>query len=82
MSFFYSWPGWGSLKTAQSTSDWGTNMLRYHPSRHYSKFLKYDHEFRRTCCSVGLCSLYYERRPTNNCARYRPPRRSTIKSLL
>ncbi|XP_003384557.1 PREDICTED: mucin-like protein [Amphimedon queenslandica] len=71
-----NWPGWGSLKTAQSTSDWGTNMLRYHPGRDYLKFLKYDHEFRRTCCSVGLCSLYYERRPTNNCARYRPPRRT------
>ena len=29
------------------------------------------------CCSdvVGLCSLYTERRPSDNCARYRPPRR-------
>ena len=28
------------------------------------------------CCSdfVGLCNLYSERRPSNDCARYRPPR--------
>lgn len=26
------------------------------------------------CCSVGLCDLYFERRPSDNCARYFPLR--------
>ena len=35
------------------------------------------------CCSdgVGLCDLYYERRPTDNCARFRPLRRGKKVNL-
>jgi len=29
---------------------------------------------RSYCCSVGLCDLYFERRPSDNCARYFPLR--------
>ena len=36
------------------------------------------------CCApgVGLCDLYYERRPSDDCRSYRPPRWSKYKCLM
>lgn len=70
---FFTNSGWGAIETAQSTSTWSTNMLRYDPRYYYNDFITYDYNFRQTCCSSGLCSLYYERRPVNDCSNYRPP---------
>ncbi|XP_003389333.1 PREDICTED: mucin-like protein [Amphimedon queenslandica] len=66
--------GWGALKTAQSTDQYGTNMIVYHENAANVTDTGSDEYFRSICCSngVGLCSLYYARRPPNDCTGYTP----------
>ena len=78
----FSSPGWGSLDKTKCSGVWGTSMLLYHTVRYRESFEKYDYEFRSTCCSVGLCELFYNRRPLNNCSAYVPPRLSKISNAV
>ena len=68
----HSSPGWGSIKRSHEPGKYGTNMLRYHP-RYYDNYQVHDRDIRETCCTVGLCDIFYNRRPQQNCNGYRPP---------
>ena len=56
-------------------------MLRYHP-RYYDNYQVHDQDIRETCCTVGLCDIFYSRRPQQNCNGYRPPPWSEFISIL
>ena len=51
-------------------------MLSWHPFINYQEYLKYDKQLKDACCGVaGLCHMYYERRPSQDCTGYTPPAR-------
>ena len=54
----------------------GGSLLLFQ-SRTFESYEENNFRPKSYCCSggVGLCSLYTQRRPSDNCARYRPPRR-------
>ena len=62
---------WGSLiSTGLRTS----SLLLYHPRFYPSLYMRFDREFRETCCGVAnLCGLYQNQRPPNTCTGYNPP---------
>ena len=62
----------GALVTG--TENGGSLLLL--PLRPFESFQQNNGIPQELCCSpgVGLCNLYYERRPPNFCFRYRPPR--------
>jgi hypothetical protein len=52
------------------------SLLRFNPFFESDDYLASDVAFRTTCCEDSdLCDLYYERRPSDDCRFYRPPRR-------
>ncbi len=72
--FLFSSPGWGSLERFREPGKYGTNMLRHHPR--FSADYNSERELRETCCTVGLCDVFYDRRVQNDCGNYIPPPRS------
>ena len=58
---------------------YGTNMLRHHPR--FKEDYESERELRKTCCTVGLCDVFYDRRLQNDCGNYIPPPRSNIYFL-
>ena len=57
----------------KSGAEQGT-MLLYHPRRFPDLNQKYDLDFKDSCCGVAdLCSLYKERRPSDDCSTYNQP---------
>jgi fibulin 1/2 len=71
----YEWR-WGALDSSKHSGNWGTSMILYHSTSYPDDFRQYDYSFRSSCCSVGLCKFYYDRRPLNDCSSYVPPRTS------
>ena len=73
----------GSLLTQSDSSGAVGSLLLYHPYFLAEEYTDYDLEFKTRCCyESDLCSLYYERRPTDDCASYRPPRFSRLHNHL
>ena len=49
-------------------------MLRYDPQRYPELYSTYDLRFKEACCGVAnMSSLFYARRPTDDCVDYQPP---------
>eukprot|EP00731_Ephydatia_muelleri_P009511 Em0005g97a len=49
-------------------------MLRYDPQRYPELYSTYDLRFKEACCGVAnMSSLFYARRPTDDCVGYQPP---------
>ena len=48
-------------------------MLLYHPTFFPNESAIFDKQFKETCCAVGLCDVFYERRPLNIWTEYIPP---------
>ena len=66
---------WGALLITKD--DEGSSLLLYNPFRDYWSYRTYDEGFRDACCGIGLCDLYYERRPVATCNGYVQPFRGT-----
>ena len=50
------------------------SMLLYHPRRSPDLHHKYDVDFKDKCCGIAkMCSLYTQRRPSDNCTAYQQP---------
>ena len=48
--------------------------LRYHPQRYPEMYKRHDLSFKEACCGVAnMSSLYYSRRPTDDCSAYQQP---------
>ena len=65
--FYCLYRNFGALLTSRLE---GGNLLLFNNERGLTEELR----FKTTCCTVGLCDLFYEQRPSDNCRRYRPPR--------
>ena len=63
------------LDPLNSLNGEGGSLLRFNPFFQRADYLATDVGFRTTCCEDSdLCDLYYERRPSDDCRSYRPPR--------
>lgn len=48
-------------------------MLLYDPVRYFNESIVYDQQLKQLCCGeAGMCDLFYERRPADNCELYEP----------
>ena len=48
-------------------------MLLYDPVRYSNESIVYDQQLKQLCCGeAGMCDLFYERRPADNCELYEP----------
>ena len=65
------YPTWGALLL--SGDEEGSSLLLFHPYRNYEAYKTYDRDFKDLCCGIGLCKLYYERRPPATCNGYVQP---------
>eukprot|EP00731_Ephydatia_muelleri_P005385 Em0002g1561a len=70
---------WGALLITKD--DEGSSLLLYNPFRDYWSYRTYDEGFRDACCGIGLCDLYYERRPVATCNGYVQPFRGAVFSI-
>ena len=53
------------------------SLLLFNPFFQQANYLAFDVALRTSCCEDSdLCDFYYDRRPSDNCLFYRPPRRS------
>ena len=75
----YSSPEFGALITSGID---GGSLLTWNPFTNYQDYLKYDRQLKDACCGIaGLCKMYYERRPSQDCTGYEPPVRSKKHSI-
>ena len=77
--YLFTSRNFGSLLVDESLE--AGSFILSNPFFERDQYINSDITFKETCCGVAdLCNLYYMTRPLDNCIRYVPPRRGTVRT--